>query len=223
LGALLPDSFAFVGVYHVALYERGTIDPPAQYDPEWPIQQRTVRTCGAPNDEVLRVRRARSSRKLRVVGGWRMACPLDEFDIDLWNKYGPDFQPNVTEPTPYERAPVAKIDEPSGDLLAAPSGAPGGVPPGPLSVPQSSGSASRLAHSAQKDIFKGCSWWFRWDQNPAYWVYNCYWNPRPLLDLRPGLLGSTSFYESYYWIGNDAYGRPLSRFFQAGYLPYAFL
>jgi hypothetical protein len=201
--------------YIIWLYETNRANP----------DQWTLRYCTTfASTGWVTVRRARSSRRLRIVGGWRMSCPVDESDISRWNDRGPDWQPNVTEPTPYEQAPVAQLGEPRGaNLLAAPSGAPGGAPPGPLSAPQSSGSASRVAHSAQKDIFKGCSDWFRWDRNPAYWVYNCYWNPRPLPGLMPGILGSTSFYESYYWVGNDVYGRALSRFFQAGYLPYAYL
>jgi hypothetical protein len=189
-------------------------------------RQFTLRFCGSPDDYMnqISVRRARSSRKLRVAGGWKMSCEVDEDAISLWNQTGAAYQPNVSEPTPYKRVrAVRNLGPPRNDLLPPPSGRPDARPPGPLSLTQSFGSVSRNAQGAQKDIFKGCTAWERWGQNPNYWIYGCFWNPRPLPGLLPGYLGSTSFYELYYYVGNDAYGRPMGRFFYAGYAPFALL
>ena len=207
--------------YHVAMYERSTIDPPAEYDPEWPIQQRTVRFCGAPNHEVLRVRRARSSRKLRVVGGWRMACPLEQDRIDQWNLYGPDWAgPNVTEPTAYEQitGPLPGFDEAPDGLLPPPSGAPEGVPLGPLSLTPY-GSASRKAHAAW-DTFLGCSYWNENYMNSGYWVYGCFWRPDSLPGASPGIFNNVINMHLYYWAGDrDIYGRALGRLYYSGIAP----
>lgn len=212
-------------VWHVAVYEDSTIDPPEEYDPEWPIRQTTLRFCGAPGEGVKSVLHVRQNgrnsypRRLRIRGGWRMACPLDEFAIEEWNKYGPDWQPNVSEPTAYEQvtlpAPQVRL---APDLLPPPSGEPGGAPPGPMSVAQNYASASRTAHSAE-DTFIGCSWWDRFTLDQRYWVYYCFWRLHSLPGASPGIFNNVHQYEGYYWAGErDAYGRAVGRFFLQGTL-----
>ncbi len=203
----------------ISLYERSTIDPPAVYDPEWPIRQRTVRSCrwGFGGAERLYVRYKRG-RPRGFLGGWRMDCALGEFEINLWNKYGPDYQPNSTEPTPYEvvDARIRALTRPRDDLLPAPSGGPGGPPPGPIS--RQGGSGITSSARAATHIFQGCSSWNQQNWNGRwYWVQGCFWN----VDLHPGVLPGifaqdSYYYELYYHVGNDYYGRPITRLFQSG-------
>lgn len=133
--------------------------------------QWALRTCGSPDHKGFIVRRERSSRKLRIVRGWRMQCPVRERHSSWWNDRGDDWQPNVSEPTPYRPvAPAPKIGEERDDLLPAPKRQPAGLPLGPLRVTRASGSANRNAHSAA-DTFLGCTPWMRYAIDTRYWVY----------------------------------------------------
>jgi hypothetical protein len=208
-------------VFSIGVYEESTIDPPTPYDPQWPIRQSTLRWCdsrNATNERFVKVRlgRNRMPSTLRLVGKWRMSCELGEFAIDLWNTYGPDWQPNVTEPTPYTPVtlPVPKGGQMPDDLPPPPTTDPVGPPPGPM--PRRYGSASRIAHSAE-DTFLGCSpYAVRYWNDPRFWVYFCFWRLHSLPGASPGIFNNVTQYDGYYYWGNDAYGQPIWRFFLTG-------
>jgi hypothetical protein len=78
------------------------------------------------------------------------------------------------------------------------------------------GSPSRNAHSAQ-DTFLGCMRFaVRYQLDPRYWVYYCYWRLHSLPGASPGIFNNVTQYNGYYYVGDDAYGRPIWRFFQTG-------
>lgn len=192
----------------IGLTERSTIDPPEGYDPEWPIRQRAFRTCrwGFEGAEDIYVRRGpgRGSRspRLRVVGGWRMDCALDEAAIDLWNKYGPDYQPNVTESTPYEVVDDAPLRDlaPLPDDPLPPADAEAGVFPGPISV--HGGARSTSTARAATHERRGCKGPI-WQQggNQWYQVAACYWGvDTPPFGAGLGIYDACATYnELYYW------------------------
>jgi len=64
----------------------------------------------------------------------------------------------------------------------------------------------------------GCSAWTQQNWYGAwYWVYGCFWGEDTLPGAQIGVFDACSvYYELYYWIGNDASGRPIPRFFQSG-------
>jgi hypothetical protein len=206
-------------IYSVAIYEDSLSTP-----------QGTVRFCGTPEGEpyehALKVRRKRGDwlpPQLKIVGAWKMSCPLSQLEIDIWNINGPDYDPAVSEPTAYEPVPAAPevAEQPlPKDLPPSPPGAPGGPPPGPISA------TSPKAPSAQKrdpnvDTFLGCSPWGQWHLSYGYntWSYSCFWR----LHTLPGgfLMGygnDVKRYEMYYYAGRDAYGRDIARLWATGTL-----
>jgi hypothetical protein len=212
--------------WFVSIYEESTLTPP-----QYKTRKSTVRFCRTPGFRGYTVRRARSSRKLRILGSWRASCPVDEMAIDTWNRYGygPDWQPTRSEPIPVPQStlPVPK-SEPRDDLdlLPAPSGEPGAAPPGPLSTETrylSSSGTVRTAAYPWRGFLVGCSQWVRYALDPRYWIYFCYWQPPSGAELPGAALGIFSnptnpvtYWEAYYWAGNDNYGRPFGRLFWSG-------
>jgi len=215
---------------YIGLYEISAIAPPEDFDPEWPIRQRARRSCrwGLDGAKALVVRPKRGSRELRLIGGWSMDCALEEQAIQLWNKYGPDYQPNVTEPTPYERVEqpphVPKADDEVA-LLAPPGGEPGGFPLGPLSTPPPSGTprADNVARSSAHspgDTLLECSGWFRYPVDPRYFIYVCTFRPHSLPGASPGIFNNVTNYEAYYWAGDrNSNGQAVGRLFYTGVVP----
>jgi hypothetical protein len=192
--------------------------------------QFTIRDCSTPESpparlrkniyatsRLLYLRRARSSRKLRIIGGWRMSCPVNEWTISQWTESGGGYQPNVTEPSPYKLIkPLSAPPRPRGDLLSPPSGEPAGPPPGPISTDGGARSSSTARSSTH--IRYGCGYWQAYWVDPRYRVYPCFWG----LDVPPfgaglGIFNQSSYYyEWYYWVGNDNAGNPVSRLFLSG-------
>lgn len=198
--------------FFISFYETSRSDP----------DQWTRRTCRSPDnfeDYTYVRRRSLYSRKLRIVR-WRMDCSLDESAISLWNDTGPDWQPNVSEPTTYEpvTARVPKVDDATDGLLPPPSGEPPGLPPGPLSVTRIWGSTSRSALHVPDHV--SCSGWNRYVVDPRYWVYGCFWTPHSLPGASPGIFNNVTEYELYYWTGAvDANGWAVARLFYRGIVP----
>ena len=222
-------------IYHVPFYEMETTAPPPGE-----IQQRALRYCEDPGyrlspnqrfKKAVQVRRG-AGQKLRVVGGWPMTCRLTQSVINDWNLYGDDYDPARSEPVAYEQVPaipeIAKQKMP-GDLPPLPSGAPGGPPPGPLSV--TGGSASRSAPSAlkrkrglcpsgcaQNETFTGCSSWGQWHLNYGSnaWTYSCFWQVHSYPGFAIGYGNNVQRYEQYYYLGYYEYGRPAARLWATG-------
>jgi hypothetical protein len=176
----------------------------------------------------LYVQRARNSRKLRIIGAWRMTCEVDEQTIGWWNERGAEYQPNVTESIPHEEidVPPDALALPRDDLLPAPAEAPPGPAPGPLNeLPGATPSKAAAAHSKSSSMRSRpggypsrCTPW-KWLTYPngVYAVYACFWDPERLPDILTGgaglgIFNTATFYEMYYWTGNY-YGW---RLFQAG-------
>jgi hypothetical protein len=198
--------------WHVAIYEDSLLDPP-QYE----TRKSTVRFCQLPEDTpAVRIRQATGSDLLRIIGGWKMTCALHDREIAIWNDfgYGPDYSPDAVEPVPYEERPAFDIAAARDDLAAAPEGAPGLAPPGPLTT-FAGAPNSRMARAAYDD-FQGCSPWVHHPDDARYWIYYCFWRARPLLGASLGIFNTVTFYEAYYWTGNDANGRPMARLFESG-------
>lgn len=67
----------------------------------------------------------------------------------------------------------------------------------------------------------GCSPWLRYVNDPSYWVYYCFWRPPTGATLPGAALGIftqdvVTYWEGYYWAGNDNYGRPFGKLFASG-------
>jgi hypothetical protein len=213
--------------FTVYVYEESTIDPPAEYDPEWPIRQSTLRFCRARGEgthgveSVLTVQQNRRNahpRRLRIVGGWDMDCALREAEIRQWNEYGPDYHPNVSQPTPHPVVEPPSDFEPQhpGGLLPPPSGAPAGAPPGPMST-NGGATSTGTAHIATH-IFEGCGRHYQpyW-ADARYWVYACFWGADVPPGAQVGIFNQASrYYEWYYFAGYDSEGRTVNRFFLSG-------
>jgi hypothetical protein len=177
--------------------------------------QFAFRDCSTPIHETLRVRRARSSRKLRLVGGWKMSCALTEDDIARWNARGPEYQPHVTEATPYEPLEQAsRPPAPSGDdldILPPPSGEPGTPPLGPMKAPPSDS-----ATSSRHDMTCSGRWEPYW-VDTRYWIYVCYWREHSIF----GVGYNTELnYSLFYWAGDyNSDGYAIGRLFYTGVVP----
>ncbi|HEU4975811.1 MAG TPA: hypothetical protein VFT50_12025 [Baekduia sp.] len=218
--------------WNAYVYEESKRDPgPFQ------VRQSTFRYCTAADDRgehgTVEVRRARASRSLRVASPWRVACDLTESSIESWNVFAYDedqvWQPTRSEPLEVPESTLPPPEPLPRELLPAPAGQPGGSPPGPLSTGSAMRSASRpIAHASwtlgngwRDGPLLGCSPWVRYVNDARYWVYYCYWRPPSAAELPGAALGIFSqevvtYWEGYYWAGNDNYGRPTGKLFASG-------
>ena len=130
----------WVCAWNAYVYEESKTDP-GPYE----VRQRTFRYCTAAEDRdgyaVVIVKRALSSRRLRVASPWLVSCELTQSSIDSWNVFAYDDE-DVWEPIRSEPLDVPESTLPPPepkpqddlDLLSPPNGEPGGPPPVPLST-----------------------------------------------------------------------------------------
>ena len=187
----------------------------------------TIRFCktpkGKPFEHALRLRLQRSGQ-LRLVDGWKMSCQLDQFGINLWNKYAEDhqkYQPIVTESTPYEEVPAAPeiSSQPLPHDLVIPSGAPSGPPPGPLYPTGNYRSSSRAEANARagNETFAGCSRWNQYHIPQSYaWTYACFWNVHSYPGFAIGYGNNITRYEQYVYLGRDYLNRNIAQLWASG-------
>lgn len=236
LRSSLGNGRRFVCGWNAYVYEESKRDPG-----EFEVRQSTFRYCTAGEDDdgfaAVIVRRARYSRRLRVASPWLVSCELTQSSIDSWNvfAYRDDqvWQPFRSEPLP--EVPESTLPPPKPEpqeLLPAPAGQPGGPPPGPLatgteyrSTPQTS---ARFTTGGTGYLWRGGSWlgctqWQRYQADPRYWVFFCFWRPPAAATLPGAALGIftqevVTYWEGYYWSDNDSNGRPLGTLFASGQL-----
>lgn len=228
----------WVCAWNAYVYEESNTDP-GPYE----VRQSTFRYCTAAENRdsngVVYVKRARSSRRLRVVSPWLVSCELTQSSIDSWNVFAYDDE-DVWEPLRSEPldVPTSTLPPPKPkpqddlDLLAPPNGEPGGPPPGPLSTgteyqssrtdgARSSSTTGGTGYLWRGGSWLGCSEWMRYQYDPSYWVFYCYWRPPSAGTLPGAALGIftqevVTYWEGYYWVGNDNYGRPQGKLFSSG-------
>jgi len=228
----------WVCAWHATVYEESRRDPG-----EFEVRQSTLRFCGAAAKnrdgyEVVEVKRARASRRLRVASPWTVSCDLTQSSIDSWNvfAYTPDqvWQPTRSEPLAVPESTLPPPKPLPRELPPAPAGQPAGPPPGPLSIGSETRSAPRAtAHASsttggtgylwREGSWLGCSPWVRYEYDTRYWVFYCYWRPPSAATLPGAALGIftqdvVTYWEGYYWADNDNYGRPLGKLFSSGQL-----
>jgi hypothetical protein len=224
--------------WNAYVYEESMTDP-GPYE----VRQSTFRYCTAAEDRdgyaVVIVKRVRSSRRLRVASPWRVSCELTQSSIDQWNVFAYDdedvWEPIRSEPLPVEETTLQPPEtEPQDelDLLSPPGGAPEGPPPGPLSLgseyqlsrtddARASNTTGGTGYLWRGGSFLGCSDWLRYQWDTRYWVFYCFWRPPSAATLPGAALGIftqdvVTYWEGYYYVGNDNYGRPQGKLFLSG-------
>ena len=115
----------WVCAWNAYVYEESKRDP-GQFE----VRQSTFRYCTAASDRdgyrVVEVKRARSSRRLRVASPWLVSCDLTESSIESWNVFAYDedqvWQPTRSEPLAIPKSTLPPPEPLPQELLPAPAG-----------------------------------------------------------------------------------------------------